>query len=329
MPAKKQTKNEAQYVCCCCGKNYPVLRGNFRPSKSPRYAATGFLPICNTCLDKELYKYDELYNDTKLAMKRLCMAWDIYFNEDLYKVSRKGKGISYVISGYFSQLNFPKWGSGTKTYDDTLIEEEKEKENITSIEDGIKDEEGNVIISPEMIAKWGTGFTPEEYKYLENSFGDWKAKVVIDSKARECLVRDLCIIKLQQNKALQNNDVDSFTKLGNLFQKTLASANLQPIQEDASDKTGEKPLGVMIQMFENERPIPNPDPEWEDVDGIVRFITIYFLGHLSKMLGIKNKYAAMYEEEMDKYRAEVPELEDADDDGVFDYIINGSNEATK
>ena len=54
-----------------------------------------------------------------------------------------------------------------------------------------------------------------------------------------------------------------------------------------------------------------------------RYITIYFLGHLCKMLKINNRYSSLYEEEMAKYRVEVPELEEADDEDVFNYIIGG------
>ena len=103
----------------------------------------------------------------------------------------------------------------------------------------------------------------------------------------------------------------------------MKSANLQPLQEDTNDKNGEKPIGVMIKMFENERPIQKCRPEWEDVDGIVKYITIYFLGHLCKMLGWNNRYSVLYEEEMAKYRVEVPELEEADDEDVFNHIIGG------
>lgn len=41
------------------------------------------------------------------------------------------------------------------------------------------------------------------------------------------------------------------------------------------------------------------------------------------MLGLKNRYAKLYEEEMDKYRAEVPEYEDQDDEEIFTHLING------
>ena len=65
-----------------------------------------------------------------------------------------------------------------------------------------------------------------------------------------------------------------------------------------------------------------PDEEWKDVDGIAKYITIYFLGHLCKMMGIKNSYSRMYEAEMAKYKVEKPEYED-DDEALFDAVFGG------
>ena len=102
------------------------------------------------------------------------------------------------------------------------------------------------------VSVWGFGFSPEEYSILNDMFDDWKSRVVVDGKTRETLVRELCIIKLQMNLALKDNSVDLYTKLMKTYQDTMKSANLQPLQEDANDKNGEKPIGVMIKMFENE-----------------------------------------------------------------------------
>jgi hypothetical protein len=275
-------------------------------------------------MDKLLQKYIDKYNDPRKAFRHLCLKWDMYYSDDLYDQIYGEKGVKYLIGTYFSRINGSQWGGGSKTFDNTLDEENGD--SVNSIEELQEAKEnGNLKVTQKSIKLWGFGFSPEDYEYLESTYGDWKAKVIIDGKARDTLVRELCVIKLQQNKALQSNNIDLYEKLTKLYQKTLESANLKPLQEDAAEKSGEKPLGVMIQMFENERPVPKPDPEWEDVDGIVRFITIYFLGHLSKMLNLKNKYAKMYEDEMDKYRVEIPEFSEADDDDIFDYITNGGD----
>ena len=44
------------------------------------------------------------------------------------------------------------------------------------------------------------------------------------------------------------------------------------------------------------------------------------------MLGIKNRHAKMYEDEMNKYRIDDPDLEDLDDEDVFDAIVNRAME---
>ena len=121
------------------------------------------------------------------------------------------------------------------------------------------------------------------------------------------------------NKAMLDGKYDVYQKLVDTFQRTLDRANLSPKIEAANDKAAEKPMGVMIKMFEEEEPIPD---NWKDSNPLIKMITIYFIGHLCKMLGIKNRYSGLYEEEMAKYRVEVPELSEADDEDIFDYIMN-------
>lgn len=322
-------KDEDSAVCSCCGKKYVRHKGNFRPSKSPLYAKTGYLPVCTSCMESLLRHYNDEYDDEYKAMNRLCEMLDIYYNAELHKLAKGSKGVDFLIGAYYSRLNLwkkeDKKTPSDRTYDDTIREREEEHNTaIETFEDFVGAKSvGDTKVSRKALTIWGFSFEPEDYDFLENSFADWKAKVVIDGKAKESLVRELCVIKLQQNKALRDKDIDLYEKLSRLFQKTLDSASLAPKQEEVNEKSGEKPMGVMIQMFENERPAPEPEPEWEDVDGIVRFITIYFLGHLCKMVGIKNKYSQMYEEEMEKYRVEIPELSESEDDDIFSYIVDG------
>ena len=82
-------------------------------------------------------------------------------------------------------------------------------------------------------------------------------------------------------------------------------------------------FGTLIQKWENERPIPQPDPEFEDVDGIRRYVGAYFLGHLCKMMGIKNRYSAIYEEEMAKYTVEKPSYEQDEVDPEMSALFEG------
>ena len=122
---------------------------------------------------------------------------------------------------------------------------------------------------------------------------------------------------------IRKNNPNLHTKLTPFFQFTLVSIN-NITQNKTKDNTlaEQNTFGTLIRKWENERPIPEPDEEWKDVDGIVRYITVYFLGHLCKMMGIKNSYSRLYEEEMAKYKVEKPEYED-DDEALFDAVFGG------
>lgn len=272
-------------------------------------------------------QYTELLGSQNEAIKRVCLHWDIYLSESILNSSKKIDSGRSRIKNYIKNCNLTQ--NAGKTYDTYL--REMDSETINSVEDfeNIQEKSDGALTEKNSIKTWGFGFSPEEFIYLNNQYSDWKSKVVIDSKARETLVRDLCIIKMHQQNAIKNKDIDLYTKLQKTYQDTLTSANLKPIQEDANDKNGEIPIGLMIDRFENDQPIPEPQACFKDVDGIMKLINVYFLGHLCKMLGLKNRYSKMYEEEMAKYRVEIPELEELDDEDVFDFLSNNNYDASK
>lgn len=320
MATKIEKKENTKYKCQTCGKTFNTQVGNFSPNKASQLFAAnnGYICTCRNCVEELYNKLVSKYegNEEK-AIERICQLFDFYYGELPLNMTAEEVVNGTRIGKYISKLSIIQ--NRGKTYE-TTIEERKEKEDkLTDLDIPNVDEEA----VRKAISVWGVGFTPEQYDTLNNMFDDWKARVVIDGKTRESLVRELCIIKLQMNLAIKDNDTKSYTNLMTIYQSTMRSANLQPIQEDANDKASEKPVGVMIKMFEDERPVPKPLPEWEDVDGIVKYITVYFLGHLCKMLKIRNRYSQLYEDEMNKYRVEIPEYEESEDEDIFDSLISG------
>ena len=59
------------------------------------------------------------------------------------------------------------------------------------------------------------------------------------------------------------------------------------------------------------------------ISGIVKYVQVYFIGHLSEMLKIKNKYAEMYRSEMEKFRVENLFLKGQNDEEVFTSMFVG------
>jgi hypothetical protein len=125
-------------------------------------------------------------------------------------------------------------------------------------------------------------------------------------------------MELQIMKAIQSGDkVDGLIRS---FNDLLGSANIEPVQNKDNSLADQNTFGTLIQKWENERPVPEPDPEWEDVDGIGRYIRTYFLGHLCKMLNVNNSYSRLYDEEIAKYTVDSPHYEE-DCESSYDDIF--------
>ena len=116
-------------------------------------------------------------------------------------------------------------------------------------------------------------------------------------------------------------------QLNDAYIKLLDSAKLQP-KQNAGDTTAEnQTLGTLIDKWENTRPIPEVDEELKDVDKIGKYISVFFFGHLCKMIGVDNDYSRQYNEYMKKYTVEKPEYtEDDADEAIYHAMFGGDVE---
>ena len=311
---------EDYYKCCTCGKKYTKQSGNFSYSQSPLYKGNNsFLPICNNCLENLVEQYTELLGSQNEAIKRVCLHWDIYFSESLLNSTKKIDANRSRIKCYVKNCNLQQHAG--KTYDTYLKEINSERiDTINDLEELKQDKE--IKVSQKTIKFFGLGYTPEQYRFLQDQYDDWTHRHECRTKSQEEVFKNLCIAQLniqiaQQTGGKVKDAMDS-------FQNLLGTANLKPCQTNENALADQNTFGTLIKKWENEKPISEPDPEWKDVDGIARYIHIYFLGHLCKMMGIKNSYSRMYDEEMEKYRVEKPEYE-GDDEALFDAVFSSKS----
>ena len=308
-----------EFYCCCCGKKYIKQKGNFTFSQSPMYKGNNsYLPICNNCIENLIEQYTEILGTQDEAIKRVCMHWDIYYNESVLQSSRKTSADQSRFKNYIRHLNLSQ--TKDKTYDDYLLDESKK--TIDTIEDIEQlNKESEIKVKEKMVKFWGLGYKPEQYKYLQDEYNDWIARNEANTKAQQELFKALAIsqLRIREESIVKGGKVKEALET---FQNLLGSANLKPTQTNDNALADQQTFGTLIKRWEDERPIPEPEPEWKDVDGIVKYISVYFLGHLCKMMNIKNSYSRMYEEEMAKYTVQKPEYE-GDDEALFDAVFGG------
>lgn len=319
-------------ICSRCGKKYSRRKGYFPVSYAILHKGIGYIPVCKDCIDTMYNTYLAQCNNAKDAVRQMCRKLDLYWSESVYEmVSRKSTTRS-MMTQYIAKINTVSYAG--KSYDDTLSESGTlwsfdEDANSSTDYDDSNTQAGEIIETPdEIIAFWGSGYSDEMYRELEQRRQYWMSKfpdgIELDV-GTEALIRQICSLELDINRdRIAGKSVD---KSVNALNNLLGSANLKPTQQKADGDNAQEntPFGVWIRRWETQRPIPDPDPELEDVDGIIRYISIWFLGHLCKMLGIKNTYCRLYEEEIAKMRVDRPEYEDEDDETLFNDIFGGSN----
>ena len=323
--SKASAPKDREYPCFSCGKEYTKREGNFPVSPHSMFKGNdGYTHMCRSCTAHYLAEYEQMFdNDGDAAVRHLGMYLGYYVSDSAVNASNRVNSKQNRIFSLASSQGM-KQAVG-KNYDNYIMElREQENTKIESVED-LK-ELGNTKITQKMLKFWGAGYEPEEYVFLNDKYDDWTSRHECKTKAQESIFQKICLIELQITKAIQNGDkIDGLMRA---FNDQLGSANIRPVQNKDNSLADQNTFGTLIQKWETERPVPEPDPEWQDVDGIRKYVSTWFLGHLCKMLNIKNKYSLQYEEEISKYTVEQPEY---DDDGelAFDSIFKGEESVSE
>lgn len=243
----------------------------------------------------------------------------------------KGNNKHMKMWSYVSKTHLRQFAG--KTFDDTLDEESRILGGLVpgdSFDGHDQPSEEKEPVSQEVIDFWGGGLTDDFYNELERRLRYWCGDRDISTMdpGEIGIIKQICNLEVIINRdTALGKPVDKYVNaLNGLF----GSGNFKPAQkkESSVDTALETtPFGEWIRKYENERPVPEPDPELQDVDGIIRYIDIWFRGHLCKMLGIKNSRTKLYDEEIERMRIERPEYEEDDDETMFEDIFGNGGES--
>ena len=318
--------NKNKCICFYCGKEY--VETNYYKSSSEFYNNIGKVPFCKQCIEKFYKYYYEKYTNEgcltpeKKAVKRLCAAFDIYYKEDAYNAaidSAKKREMNITPMGaYMKMIQLSQYKG--KSYDATISDEEKEN-FIVSVQNNSSYSQN---VDEDTMNFFGAGFKDEDYRFLKREYEDWVARHECKTKAQEEVFKRLCFKQLEILKATQKGE--DTKDLDATFQKLLETAKLQPKQNSGDTTADNQTFGTLIDKWENTRPLPEIDDELKDVDRIGWYVDIFFRGHLSKMMGLKNGLSNLYNKFMKKYTVEKPEYSDEENSEVlFDAIFGNQS----
>ena len=321
---------KAKCVCFYCGKEY--VDTNYYKSSSNFYSNIGKVPYCKQCIEKFYQHYFEKYTNEgcltpeKNAVKRLCAAFDIYYKEDAYNAaidSAKKREMNISPMGaYMKMIQLSQYKG--KSYDNTVSDEEKENFSAS-----ISTVSGSRHVDESTMKFFGVGFSDDDYEFLKEQYDDWVARHVCKTKAQEEVFKRICFKQLEILKATRRGE--DTKNLDATFQNYLDTAKLQPKQNSGDTTADNQTFGTLIDKWENTRPLPEIDEELKDVDKIGLYLDVFYRGHLSKMMGLKNGLSNLYSKFMKKYTVDKPEYSDEESSEVlFDAIFgNQSSENDK
>ena len=324
-------KKPITMTCFRCGETKDEKKFYSTPSEFCKHA--GRMSICTDCLDDIYMEYYDKYNaegytnPDRKAVERMCMALDVYYKDSLFESAKKSWENKPDISIMIYYMRNSRLGANRlKSYDDTIREQydaSKDKDAILSIyNDDDKELDKRVAEGQKLF---GSGFDREDYIFLYEQYNDWTARHECNTKSQEELFKQICFTQLDLFKA--NRSGRDTKTLNDTLIKQLDAAKLQPKQNAGDTTADNQTLGTLIDKWENTRPIPEIDEELRDVDKIGRYISVFFFGHLCKMIGVDNDYARQYDKYMKSYTVDKPEYtEDDADEAIYHAMFGGDAE---
>jgi hypothetical protein len=178
-----------------------------------------------------------------------------------------------------------------KTYDTRLKELERElglewRKSVFMEEYDKTEDAAELKAEPtaNMIRLWGRRPDPADYRNLEEKYAKLSQDIDIPNSVVEGLVRELCVISLEQRKCLESGSVQHYEKLVKAFQSTLDFINQRPQSNKPVENTD--PLGVLLRDIEKYAPAEYYKDKkiFADSDRISEYIKKVFLRPMRNLL---------------------------------------------
>jgi len=318
---KANEKLENGCRCAMCKKIKDMETG-FYLDTDPQLGGNTFSRICRSCAKDIACRKDkkgEYHEPTKESVKQALFYLNKPYSDLIWKSSvEEAKNIQQEKSGaniwgcYIKNISMPQYVSWTW-------------ENSTfSGTDGEEEINENSRIIKQAKKRFGIDYSPQDLLFLETEYQDWVKRYPCENKAQEVLYKNMCITQLNiENKQKIGKDTKDELKS---LQDIMSSLQIKPSQTNSNALTEAKTFGQLIEKWEDEwdggNPIPEPEPEFADVDKIGTLIDVFFKGHLARMMGLKNGFSHLYEKFIKKYTVNRPQYdEDADSEVIFEQLF--------
>ncbi|AOL97956.1 MULTISPECIES: hypothetical protein [Bacillus] len=229
----RKPKEKEKLLCAACQKEKDKDSG-FYNSRSKLYEKIGKVPICKSCLKKNIdySNMDSVYT----VLQQIDVKFDPLYWEQA--VQRK----TDTFSAYMTMANSLKQFNGTG-WKDSILEQQQEKAIAAETQrDSVEQ------VSDEIIDKWGIGYTPDEYHQFERKYNklirNYGEKTALHTEGLLSYIR----FRVKEELATAKGEVKEAKEWGQMASKAATDAKINVSQLSKSDISGG--VDVLSQLFE-------------------------------------------------------------------------------
>lgn len=255
--------------CTCCGeeKEYSC----FYKSQSSMYKHDEKCPICKDCCQKIYDENLSFYKSEEKALYRTLFSLDYYFDPKLSKrclidIFNTDKNL---LRTYMSSINLVQYRG--KTSKDSppmpsLWDIPEEEFQSYKLEDVRMKEP--ILITKEIINRWGENRSNEDYLFLQEEYENMCATYGNKNFYSLGSYQQIALYKLQLRKEWMKSNPNSkvINDINASISKIAGDCKMKEAQVDNSDEDNMR-FSKFIEMIEETEPIPK-DEKFDDYDDI-------------------------------------------------------------
>lgn len=267
------TKKAKLKTCSMCGKKLSLT--NFYSSQSPLHKSDKLVPICKKCI------IETIDIDDVESVKDMLRAIDKPFLYDLWDSTyQKYEGTGKNTFGYYIKNASMHQYEGF-TWKNSIFKSNNENKK----EEDKKLKKTNFKVTDEMVHRWGSNYDAEQIRDLEKFYHDMRLSHTIVTPQHVKALIMMCKMQLKMDEFLEANDMTSFSKLHDQYQKLLQSSGLRPIDKVGGDEaTGMRSFSHIYEEVEKDGFIQpaSIDENQDIIDKTIQYILNYNLKLLNQ-----------------------------------------------
>ena len=201
---------------------------------------------------------------------------DIPYLREFWKMANESK--TETLGNYLKNVNSLKQNRNLHFKDSDDMSGKTNKTELMEINSD------NFEVTDEIIRRWGRNLELADYIFLEEEFYKLGGNEAEDT-LQERLFKNMARTLLTAEKALDNDDANTYEKMMKIFSTQMNDANIKPVQMKANAREGELDnWGQWVELIEREEPIEDGEKDYQP-RFIGRYVDRFFVSQIGRIFG--------------------------------------------